>query len=152
MAENSTTEVLTGGIVLAVAVGFFIYAAQVTGFARDSSDSYALSASFRSVEGVSIGTDVRMAGVRIGSVTGVDLNPQTFRAETSFSIASGIDIPDDSAIAVSSEGLLGGNFVEIIPGGSPFNLEPGGEIIDTQSAVSLLTLLMRFASGSGDAE
>jgi len=152
MAENSTTEVLTGGIVLAVAVGFFIYAAQVTGFERDSSGSYALSASFRSVEGVSIGTDVRMAGVRIGSVTGVDLNPQTFRAETSFSIASGIDIPDDSAIAVSSEGLLGGNFVEIIPGGSPFNLEPGGEIIDTQSAVSLLTLLMRFASGSGDAE
>jgi len=152
MAENSTTEVLTGGIVLAVAVGFFIYAAQVTGFERDSSGSYALSASFRSVEGVSIGTDVRMAGVRIGSVTGVDLNPQTFRAETSFSIASGIDIPDDSAIAVSSEGLLGGNFVEIIPGGSPFNLDPGGEIIDTQSAVSLLTLLMRFASGSGDAE
>ncbi len=151
MAENTTVEVLTGAAVLAAAVGFFVYAAQVTGFERDTG-SYELNASFRSVEGVSVGTDVRLAGVRIGSVTGLDLNPQTFRADTSFSVSDDIDIPDDSAIVIASEGLLGGNFVEIIPGGSPFNLEPGGEIIDTQSAVSLLTLLMRFASGSGEGE
>lgn len=148
MAENTTTEVLVGGVVLAAALGFFAYAANVTGFERDPG-SYELMASFRSVEGVAVGTDVRMAGVRIGSVTGLELNPETFRADTTFSVVDGIEIPDDSAAAISSEGLLGGSFVEIIPGGSLFALEPGGEIIDTQSSVSLVTLLLRFVSGDG---
>lgn len=146
MAENTTTEVLVGGVVLVAAVGFFLYAAQVTGFERDPG-SYELRASFRSVEGIAVGTDVRLAGVRIGSVTSLELNPETYRADTVFSVPDTIEIPDDSAIAISSEGLLGGSFVEIIPGGSFFPLEPGGEIIDTQSSVSLVTLLMRFVTG-----
>jgi len=65
-------------------------------------------------------------------------------------IANGVEIPDDSAITIASEGLLGGNFVEIVPGGSPFMLEPESEIEDTQSAVSLISLLLKFVSGSGE--
>ncbi|MEO0917788.1 MAG: hypothetical protein AAFY31_12540 [Pseudomonadota bacterium] len=56
-------------------------------------------------------------------------------------------LPDDTAIVVSSEGLLGGSFLELLPGGSPFNLEPGAEITDTQSSVSIIQLLLRFVSG-----
>ncbi len=149
MSEHTTTEIIVGGAVLAAAVGFFIYAAQATGFERDTG-SYELSASFRSIEGIGLGTDVRLAGVRIGSVTGVALNETTFRADTSFTVIDSVEIPDDSAIAISSEGLLGGSFVEIIPGGSPFALEDGGEIIDTQSSVSLITLLLRYVGGDGD--
>ncbi len=149
MAEN-TTEVLVGTGVLAVAAGFLFYAAGLTGFAATSPDSYNLNASFRSVEGVSIGTEVRLAGVKVGTVTGLKLNAETFRADTTFTMQQGIEIPDDSAIAISSEGLLGGTFVEIIPGGSPFNVDPDGEIEDTQSSVSLITLLLKFVSGSGD--
>ena len=67
---HSTTEVLTGGLVLAVAAGFAFYAAQAAGLSRGG-DSYPLSASFRSLEGVSVGTDVRLAGVKIGTVTNV---------------------------------------------------------------------------------
>ncbi len=63
------------------------------------------------------------------------------------SVAKNIEIPDDSAIVISSEGLLGGNFVEIMPGGSPFNLEEDAEITDTQGAVSLISLLLKFVSG-----
>jgi len=146
MAEN-TTEVLVGSGVLAVAAGFLIYAAGLTGFAATTPDSYDLTASFRSVEGVSVGTEVRMAGVKVGTVTGLELNAETFRADTMFTVKQGIEIPDDSAISIASEGLLGGNFVEIIPGGSPFNLDPGAEIEDTQSSVSLITLLLKFVSG-----
>ena len=146
MAEN-TTEVLVGSGVLAAAAGFLIYAAGLTGFAATTPDSYDLTASFRSVEGVSIGSEVRMAGVKVGTVTGLDLNEVTFRADTVFTVKQGIEIPDDSAISIASEGLLGGNFVEIIPGGSPFNLDPGAEIEDTQSSVSLITLLLKFVSG-----
>ncbi|MDO6797242.1 outer membrane lipid asymmetry maintenance protein MlaD [Shimia thalassica] len=144
------TEVAVGAGVVAIAVGFLIYAGQVSGLSA-STAGYPLTASFRSLEGVSVGTDVRLAGVKIGSVTGISLNPQTFRADTEFTVLSGIELPDDSAIVVSSEGLLGGNFVEILPGGSPFNLEAGAEIEDTQSSVSLVGLLMKFVAG-GDSE
>ena len=117
-----------------------------------SSGGYELTASFRSIEGVSVGTDVRLAGVKIGTVTGITLNPQTFRADTGFTILDGIELPDDSAVVISSEGLLGGNFVEVLPGGSPFNFEPGSEIEDTQSSVSLVGLLMKFVTGGGEDE
>lgn len=144
---HNTTEVLVGGAVLAAAVAFAVYAGQATGLARSSS-GYELAASFRSLEGVTVGTDVRLAGVKIGTVTAVTLNPETYRADTRFTVSRGIEIPDDSAIAVSSEGLLGGNFVEIVPGGSDFHFTPGDEILDTQGAVSLITLLLKFVTGS----
>ncbi|AHM05657.1 ABC-type transport system [Roseibacterium elongatum DSM 19469] len=146
--DDTLTETVLGGVVLATAVGFFVYAAGSTG-GFGAPGGYELEASFRSAEGIAVGTEVRLAGVRIGTVTGMDLNPDTFLADTTFTVADGIVLPDDSAIAIASEGLLGGNFVEVIPGGSPFNLEPGDAILDTQSSVSLLTLLMRFVSGEG---
>lgn len=145
MAEN-TTEVLVGGVVLAAAIGFAVYAGQIAGLSAGG-ESYPLTASFRSLEGVGVGTDVRLAGVKVGTVTQVDLNPETFRADTVVAVDDGIQIPDDSAIVISSEGLLGGNFVEIVPGGSPFFFAEGDEILDTQGAVSLVSLLLKFVSG-----
>jgi phospholipid/cholesterol/gamma-HCH transport system substrate-binding protein len=147
--DNTITEVLVGAAVMAVAVGFFLYASNSTG-GGPAGGSYAMSASFRSADGISVGTEVRLAGVQVGTVTGMALNPQTFRAETTFTVREDIELPDDSAIAISSEGLLGGNFVEIIPGGSPFSYAPGDQIMDTQGSVSLITLLMRFVSGSDE--
>jgi phospholipid/cholesterol/gamma-HCH transport system substrate-binding protein len=151
MSGHSTTEVLVGGAVLAGAIAFAVYAGQATGLSAGPS-GYELTASFRSLDGVSVGTDVRLAGVKVGAVTGITLNPETYRADTRFTVAQGIEIPDDSAILVSSEGLLGGNFVEIMPGGSPFYFAPGDEILDTQGAVSLISLLLKFVSGDGNAE
>lgn len=150
MAENSTVEIATGGIVVAVAAGFLLYASQYAGFGGGGTGGrYDLSASFRSVEGVSVGTDVRLAGVKVGSVTALKLNPETFRAEASISIDDTVKLPEDTAALISSEGLLGGNFLELVPGGSNFNIEPGGEIEDTQGSVSLIQLLLKFVSGSG---
>ncbi|MBK5933778.1 phospholipid/cholesterol/gamma-HCH transport system substrate-binding protein [Rhodovulum imhoffii] len=146
MADTNSTELLVGGAVLALAIGFLVYASNTTGVSQSRAGSYELTASFRSVEGVSVGTDVRLAGVKIGTITGLDLNPQTFRVDAHLSIKEGIDLPDDSAILISSEGLLGGNYVELVPGGSPFNLAPGGEIEDTQGSVSLISLLMKFVT------
>jgi phospholipid/cholesterol/gamma-HCH transport system substrate-binding protein len=146
--SHNKTEVFVGGVVVAAAIAFAVYAGQATGLSSNAG-GYELSASFRSLEGVGVGTDVRLAGVKIGTVTGVALNPETFRADTVFTVADGIEIPDDSAVVVSSEGLLGGNFVEVMPGGSPFAFEPGSEVTDTQGAVSLISLLLKFVSGEG---
>lgn len=147
--DDTFTEILVGAAVVVAAVGFFAYAASSAGGSLGGGETYELGASFRSAEGIGVGTEVRLAGVRVGTVTAMDLNPETFRAETRFSVAEGLELPDDSAAAIASEGLLGGTFVEIIPGGSPFVLGPGDEILDTQSSVSLITLLMRFVSGEG---
>ncbi|PWE30464.1 outer membrane lipid asymmetry maintenance protein MlaD [Maritimibacter sp. 55A14] len=148
MAEN-TTETIIGAAVITVAAGFLVFASQAAGVSTRSG-SYPLTASFRSADGVSVGTDVRLAGVKIGTVTDLDLNPQTFRADATVSVLKGLEIPEDSAILVSQDGLLGGNYIEIVPGGSPFNLEPGGEIEDTQGSVSLVSLLMKFVSASSE--
>ena len=150
MSENKT-EVAVGGIVLAAAVGFLVYAGQLTGFAS-TSQGYPLHASFRSADGVDLGTDVRMAGVKVGRVTAIDLDPETFRARATFTVQEGIELPDDSAVSIASEGLLGGNFVEILPGGSPFAFEPGDTVEFTQGSVSLISLLMKFVAGDNEGD
>jgi phospholipid/cholesterol/gamma-HCH transport system substrate-binding protein len=147
---SERAEILAGAAVLAVAAGFLAYAANSAGLMARSGATYPLTASFRAMDGISIGSDVRLAGVKVGTISDLRLNPQTFFADATIQLRNDILLPDDSAILISSEGLLGGNFVEIIPGGSPDNLPPGGEIEDTQGAVSLITLLMKFVSGSSD--
>jgi phospholipid/cholesterol/gamma-HCH transport system substrate-binding protein len=144
----SRPEIALGAVVLSAAAAFLIYSASLTGFGASSAGQFILKASFRSVDGVSVGTDVRLAGVKVGAVKAIDLNPVTYRAETTLAIADGFKIPDDSAISIESEGLLGGNFVNISPGGSEFYFASGEEVEDTQSAVSLITLLLRFVGGS----
>lgn len=146
MRENKT-EVLVGVAVLAAAIGFLLYIFNSTGL-RAGTPGTTLSANFRSAEGVTIGTDVRLAGVPIGTVTGLELNLETYRAEATFTIDEGVLIPDDSAAVVASEGLLGGTFVEIVPGGSFEMYADGALITDTQGAVSLIQLLMKFVGGS----
>ena len=148
MAEN-VTEVLTGAGVLAAALGFAFYAGLGESMGG-TKGGYELKASFRSVDGVSVGTDVRLAGVKVGTVTRLDLNPDTYYADATVTVRDGIDVPDDSSILISSEGLLGGNFVEIQPGGSPVMLAAGEEILDTQGAVGLVQLLMKFVSGKDE--
>jgi phospholipid/cholesterol/gamma-HCH transport system substrate-binding protein len=150
MSENKT-EVLVGAAVLAVAIGFVVYAAQGEAMSARAG-SYELRASFRSVEGVRVGTDVRLAGVKVGTVTDLTLNPTTFFADATISVQNDVQLPDDSTILVSSEGLLGGSFVELSPGGSIDVIPAGGEILDTQGSVSLINLLMKFVGGSGDDE
>lgn len=145
MAEN-VSEVLAGAGVLVVAAGFAVWAG--LGHAvGPAPGSYPLKASFRSVDGVGVGTDVRLAGVKVGTVTDLSLNPKTYYADATVSIKNGIEVPDDSAILISSEGLLGGNFVEIQPGGSATMLTSGAEIEDTQGAVGIINLLMKFVGG-----
>lgn len=146
---NNATETTVGAVVLAAAIGFLVYASGSVGFGAASS-GVELNASFRSADGVSVGTDVRMAGVKIGSVTGLDLDAENYRARMSLNVNGGLKIPDDSGILISQEGLLGGTFVEIVPGASDFGFEDGGEFLETQGSVSLISLLLKFVAGGGE--
>jgi len=141
-------EVVLGALVLVIALVFVAFAVRTTGTALTESQGYDLHASFRSAEGVRPGTEVRLAGVKIGTVTALNLDPQSFRAEITVTVNRGLDLPADSSIQVASEGLLGGTFIEILPGGAFENLQAGESFMDTQSAVSLVTLLLRAFTGS----
>lgn len=146
--KSNVLETIVGAAVLLVAGGFLIYLAQAADL-RGSGNGYELVARFQSAEGLNVGTDVRMAGVKIGTVTEMDLDLETYEARTALAIRDGVLIPDDSDVAITTEGLLGGSFVEVNPGGSEFMLAEGDEFTSVQSAVSLLNLLIKFAAGGG---
>ena len=147
MINRNVTEILIGAVVVITAV-WFIYFVSVNTSIVSNDENYNLAAEFRSVEGISIGTDVRLAGVKIGTVKDIKLDPDTYRVNAIFSVKNAIQIPDDSQAMISSEGLLGGNFIELVPGGSFDYLAPESIILDTQGAVSLITLLMRLGTSS----
>ena len=147
---EATAELIAGGVVLLVAAGFLAWAAQDR-WPRAS--GYQVTASFPDVDGVAVGSEVRLAGVRIGRVSETRLNPQTYLADAVLTIPQDIVLPTDSAALIQSDGLLGGAYIQLQPGGSPDNLAPGDEIEDVQGAVSLLQLMLKFvdSQAAGDA-
>lgn len=140
-------ETILGAVVAVVAVGFFAFAAAQGGKSA-SGAGYDVTARFQRVDGIAVGSDVRVSGVKVGAVRAVALDPTTYLAKLDFSIDPSVHIPDDSTARISSDGLLGGAYVAIEPGaGDP--LKPGGEITNTQGAVDLLTVLSSAAQNMG---
>jgi phospholipid/cholesterol/gamma-HCH transport system substrate-binding protein len=146
--SRNIAETLMGGMVLAVAVWFFFNAYKGRG-GDDSTAVTHLSAEFNDVTGIGIGSDVRIGGVKIGTVESISLNEQTYQAKIDFSVRSGITIPNDSDAAIVGESLLGGKFLAINPGGSEDALADGGKIEFTQSSISLEQLLGKFVFSAG---
>lgn len=142
---NSAAEAVIGAVVLAAAVGFVVYAGQTRGVQLEGG-SFPLTASFRSAEGITVGTDVRLAGINVGAVTGLELDPASYQAKVTFTVQGNLQVPEDSDVKIASEGLLGGSYVELTPGASEFMLQPGDQVLNTQSSVSLLDLLVRFGT------
>ena len=142
-------ETVVGAIVLGIAIIFAVFLLKFSnvGF---GAGQYTVDAKFRSAEGITVGTDVRLAGVKIGSVSNLSLDQQTFQAIARLSIKPEYQMPDDSAAIISSEGLLGGSFVEILPGGSYELMEDGSEFSETQGAISFISLLMKFVTGKDE--
>lgn len=140
-------ELVAGAAVLAVAAGFLLWAGGGIGGAAHG--SYPLRAAFPNVDGVEKGTEVRLAGVRVGRVSDVRLNPQTYYAEAELQVPDNIALPTDSAALIQSDGLLGGSYIELRPGGAPETLKAGDEIEDVQGSVSLLALMMKFLDSQG---
>ena len=146
MSEKNL-EIITGTIVLIIAAGFLAFIIKIGGFSADN-ENYNLNTSFRSAEGIDTGTEVRMAGVKIGTVKSLSLNAETLQADVKLKIEKSILIPNDSSAVISSEGLLGGSFLEIVPGGSFDNYAAGEIIEDTQSSISLINLLLKMFGAS----
>lgn len=147
MRAGAVLETLLGLVVL-IAAGAFVVYAQGQLDRNSSQDSYEITARFSTVGDLSRGAEVRIAGVPVGTVSGIELDPATYFARAELMVRSDIEIPLDSTAKISTAGLLGGAFVEIEPGGSVDILEPGGEIEFTQGAVDMFDLIGQAVGGS----
>jgi len=145
--KNNLLESLIGFVVILIAIIFFIYSYSMMGN-KNSSKTYEITAVFNEVSGLMSGSDVRLSGIKIGSVTSQTLNADTFDAVVSMQINNDIKIPTDSSAKISAEGLLGGNYISIEPGGSDEILSDGDVIEFTQGSIDLIGLLGNAVFGS----
>lgn len=137
--SGNLVETLIGAVVLVVAVGFLGMAYSRTDVG--AVDGYPLSAKFEKVDGISVGSDVMLGGIKVGSVIGQRLDTQSFLAVLELSLTDNIKLPTDSSIKVASAGLLGDKYLSIEPGGEEETLKPGEEIRYTQGSVDLTELI-----------
>lgn len=141
--RHNWSETLVGAVVLVGAGAFLAYLLTV-GQVVSGQDRYTVTARFGQVGSLKAGDEVRVAGVRVGQVEKVSLDPKTYFAVTDLALDASIKLPSDSTAKVTSDGLLGGALVSIEPGGSETNLKPGGQIENTQGAVDLFGLIGQF--------
>lgn len=150
--RRNMVETVLGAIVLLVAIVFAVFAVQ-TGDVG-TVDGYRLTASFLRAGGLESGNDVRIAGVKVGSVTDRRLDTETFEAIIGFTVDTSVSLPDDTVAVVTSDGLLGGKYLRLLPGKSGTKLAAGGAIADARDYETLedqVSKIIFLATGSNDA-
>jgi phospholipid/cholesterol/gamma-HCH transport system substrate-binding protein len=146
---NNIVETIIGAVVLAFATIFLVFAYRTADLGTNG-DGLQLVAKFDKVDGLQVGSDVRMSGIKVGTVTSQILDPETYRAVIGISIRDNIVLPEDSSAKIAAESLLGGSYLDLEAGGAEDMLEDGDEITYTQSSVSLMDLIGQaiFSSSS----
>lgn len=146
--QHNLIETVMGAVVLVVA-GLFLFFSY-TSSGRHSVDGYTVTANFERVDGISEGSDVRLAGIKIGSITGQSLDPKTYLATVRMGIDKSVKLPVDSSAEIVSSGLLGDKYMALVPGGAAEMLPDGGHIRYTQAPVSLEHMIGQLIFSKGD--
>ena len=146
--KRNIIETVMGAVVVLVAIAFVAFAFRTSGLSTGT--GYNVSAEFNNVTGISRGTDVRISGVKVGTVVNQELDHKNYRALVVLNIHDDIQLPTDSSARIVPEGLLGGNYVSLEPGAEDEIIEPGGRIQYTQGSVNLLDLAMKLFVSPGN--
>jgi phospholipid/cholesterol/gamma-HCH transport system substrate-binding protein len=149
MMIKNIFETIIGAIVLFVAFGFVMMAYK-SGTVNSAGKGYYLTAKFDKVDGLSVGSDVRMSGIKVGKIVEQTFDPETFRAVVKFTVSQEVKVPADSSADIVGDGLLGAKYLSISPGGDEVMLSNEGEIEITQSAVSFEQLIGKFIHGGSE--
>jgi phospholipid/cholesterol/gamma-HCH transport system substrate-binding protein len=112
---------------------------------------YDVVAKFNRADGVNIGTDVRLSGIKVGTVQKLALDPKSYNAVLTLALENYVKLPDDSSVRITSEGLLGNQYLSIEPGSSMQTIKAGGEIENTQGSIDIIGLLGKAVFSTGDA-
>ncbi len=145
--RGTLAETLIGALVLLVAGGFLYFA--YSGSDLGPKDGYHISASFERIDGLTVGSDVRISGIKVGAITSQKLDPDTFGAIVEMSIFRDVQLPEDTFAKISMDGLLGGSYVSLLPGGSLDNLQDGDRLPEPgQGSIDLMGLVSQLITGS----
>ncbi len=147
--QRNVIETVMGGVVLIVAA-IFVTIAFRSGTATAPS-GYQVTAEFDDASGMGPGSEVRMSGVKIGTVHSQELDPETYFAVVTLNISESVKLPRDTSARIIADGLLGSNFIALEPGGDEEMIPPGGEITFTQGSINVVDLLGRFIFSAAEA-
>jgi phospholipid/cholesterol/gamma-HCH transport system substrate-binding protein len=147
--RENVGEALVGLLVVLLAVWFVNFAWARTGGGTKAGAIH-VTAIFPNASGVNAGTDVRVSGLKVGSVLGLKLDPQTYQVKVEIALDPDVKLPADSSASVTSEGLLGSTFVAFTPGGAATLLKAGDTITDTQGSMDLMALIGQFINKPTD--
>src|SRR4051812_48905030 len=145
--SRNLIETVLGAVVLIVAIGFGAWAYGRSNIGDTA--GYTLKAQFDRVDGLDVGADVRLSGIKVGRVLSETLNPETYRASVTFSVRSDIKVPADSSASIASASLLGGKSLPRAPGGDEKMLADGGEVTLTQASINIEDLIGKYIYGGG---
>lgn len=145
MQQNNIAETLIGAAVVAVALMFLAFVYFGTGSGGLS--GYEINAKLAKADGLAVGTDVRLAGIKIGTVTDLTLDPRTYLVTVHMNIRNDIKLPVDSSILVTQAGLLGGQYLSVTPGGDDKMMVAGSYFENAQGSIDVMNLVGRFAGG-----
>lgn len=143
--NRNVIETIMGAVVLTVAALFLVFA--YTNADLQQVRGYPVDARFGGVAGLNTGSDVRITGVRVGSVTSIDLDPRTYLAVVRMSIDPSVTLTADASARIASESLLGGKYISIDPGGAEETLGAGDSIQFTEPALDIEQLLRQAVFG-----
>ena len=150
LLRENIGEAIVGLAVVLLAVWFVLFAWQRTG-GGERAGAIRVTALFPNASGVNVGTDVRVAGLKIGNVAAQKLDTQSYQVAVTLALDPSVKLPADSSASITSEGLLGSTYIALTPGGSPAQLKTGDTISDTQGAMDLMALIGQFINKpSGD--
>ena len=141
--QTNAMETLIGAIVLLITFAFVFYAYQLAG-PQNVGGGYSVVAEFDRADGLAVGADVRVSGIKVGTVTAMRLNDETFGAYVTMTLDSSVSLPEDTSARIASNGLLGQQYVSLEPGGEEATLQETGEISITSGSVDLMRLISQF--------
>ena len=148
--RRNLIETILGGVVLAVAAFFLIFAYTNASLRTIQGNDYV--ARFNRIDGVNPGGDVRMSGIKVGTVKSVAIDPKSFVAIVHLTVDRAVALPSDTSAEVASDGLLGGKYLSLVPGGDEKTISPGGEIRYTQGPINLEQMIgqLIFSNQAGN--
>jgi phospholipid/cholesterol/gamma-HCH transport system substrate-binding protein len=143
--RRSAFETVIGALVLIVA-GMFLYFTYSTGYQH--ADGYEVMAKFNRIDGLALGSEVRLSGIKIGRVISERLDPDSYLAIVRMSIDRGIKLPVDTTAKITSDSLLGSYYISLEPGAEDKIIPDGGQIVATQDPINIGDLVGRYIFGS----
>ena len=142
--KKMNLEMIVGLFLLAGFISFAWISVKMGDIKMFAEETYPVTARFTSISGLKEGAIIELAGVKVGKVSAIELDGGDYEAVVHLDISKQVRLTDDSIASIRTAGIIGDRFIKLTPGGSEIYLEPGDEIEETESSISLEELVSKY--------